>query len=465
MHTRQTISIGNLKLDTSNYRIVKQDSQKEARDAIIAEQGRKLITLANDIVSNGLNPSDLPLVVDAGDGQQNFIVIEGNRRLTALQLLLTPDLADGTPIHAAFKKLNKAYSDAIPKVLECIILPSKKAGMVWINRKHASGLEGAGTEPWTSMSKARADVEQGIARPELDAVNFVMTQPKLDAKLRLFLEGSKFNITTLQRIIEAKDAQKEIGFCLQDGKLVSDQDKDRIASIFTEIVTTIARSEHANGEKFTEREVDTDEHRAVFLDKLLPKHPKRKKSDSAWTISAKPAKTIIKGKSAKTTKTTPTTEEQVNLIPKSFKLDQLPAGKVNDIFVELKELDVTKRRHAVSVLFRVFFELTLDAYIKRHNIQLPVDKNGHVKDSLPVRLDAVTKHAQASKLLSEKELKPIHVAISDKNSFLAPDTLNSYVHSAWMNPDPLRLKLSWLECQLFMERLWVSVNTAIFDKF
>jgi len=32
----QTISVGNLLLDLSNFRIVKQDSQKQARDAIIS---------------------------------------------------------------------------------------------------------------------------------------------------------------------------------------------------------------------------------------------------------------------------------------------------------------------------------------------------------------------------------------------------------------------------------------------
>ena len=96
MSIRQPISVGNLLLDTSNYRIVKQDSQKAARDAIIAEQGRKLVTLAEDVLLNGLNPSDLPIVVDALDGNQNFIVIEGNRRLTAINLLLKPELAEGT---------------------------------------------------------------------------------------------------------------------------------------------------------------------------------------------------------------------------------------------------------------------------------------------------------------------------------------------------------------------------------
>ncbi|MGZ4973967.1 MAG: hypothetical protein ACXWDN_14495, partial [Limisphaerales bacterium] len=321
-----------------------------------------------------------------------------------------------------------------------------------INRKHASGLEGAGTEPWSAIGKARADAEQGIARPDLDAVNFVLTQPNLDPKVRHVLQGSGFNITTLQRLVEAKDAQDAIGFTVQNGKIVTDQDKERIGGIFTELATIIATGKQGT-EKFTERHVDTEEHRATFLEKVLPKHPKKKKSGSHWEVSGKPKPVSLKGKQAKT-KTTPSTEDQVNLVPRKFKLE-LPAGKINDVFIELKELDVTKRRHAVSVLFRVFFEFTLDDYIKKHSIQLPVH-NGHVVDKLSTRLNHVVTHVKATKLLNEKELRPVSQAAGDNLSFLAPDTLNSYVHSPWMNPDPLQLKLSWANCQLFIERLWAS---------
>ncbi len=303
------------------------------------------------------------------------------------------------------------------------------------------------------MAKARADAEQGIARPDLDAVNFVLTQPHLDAKVRHTLEGSQFNITTLQRLMEAKDVQDAVGFTLQEGKLISEQDKSRIQGILTEMVTIIVHGKH-EGQKFTERNVDTEEHRTTFLDKVLPNHPKKNKAGAAWEISGKPKPAKLKGKTVKS-KSTPSTEEQVNLIPRKFKLE-LPAGKVNDIFVEIKELDVTKRRHAVSVLFRVFFEMTLEDYINKHGIQLPKDGKGNVRTFLLDKLNAVTAHVKSKTLLSDKELKPIHVAIGDKNSFLSPETLNAYVHSPWMNPDPLQLKISWNNVQLFVERLWTS---------
>lgn len=453
---RQAVSIGNLLLDLSNYRIIKQSSQKATRDAIIAEQGRKLVRLADDIIKYGLNPFDLPMLVDAEDGHQNYTVVEGNRRLTAIQLMLDPELAKGTPIHKAFIKLNKNHQDAIPKVLDCVIAPNKQAALLWINRKHANGLEGAGTEHWSSMAKARADVEQGIPRPDLEIVNFVLANRELDDSVRHHLEGARFNITTLDRLITTKELQEAGGFSIQNGEAIAETDKAWLQSVLTDLVTTIARGSR-NGKHFTERDIDKQDRREEFVSGLIDDHPKRKKA-KPWTIAGIPkaASTSTKAEAKpRDRRGTDSTEDQANLIPKKFRLE-LPSGKINDIFIELKQLDVTKYRHAVSVLFRVFFELTIQHYVDTHNIALPTNKEGKPVDKLSLRLERVVQHIKVNALMTEKELKPISVAISNKDSLLAPDTLNAYVHSRWMNPDPLRLKVAWADVQLFVERIWIG---------
>ncbi len=323
-YIRQPISVGNLLLDVGNFRIVKQESQKAARDAIIAEEGRKLLVLAKDILNYGPSPIELQLVIDANDGNANYFVIEGNRRLVAIQLMLKPELAEGTPLHGAFKRIAKDSSDKIPKVLDCVIVPSKAEGRVWIDRKHKSGLQGAGTEPWSAISRARADAEDGIPRPELDAVNFVLANLAISESLRKKLEGSSFNITTLKRLVDTKELQQGAGFSLQEGKLISDQDKDRVQGILTEVVEAIATSRH-NGKKFIERDIDTAERRDEFVESIVKKHPKRKRTEP-WVVSAKPIKAKIKTEKPKS-KSTPSTEDQPNLIPKAFKLE-LPSGKI-----------------------------------------------------------------------------------------------------------------------------------------
>ena len=457
MYNRQAISVGSLALDQTNYRIVPQTSEKGARDAIIAEQGKKLVTLAKDILKEGLNPCDPLLVIDDGQGQSGFIVIEGNRRLTAIKLMLSPELAEGTTLFTAFKRLNTDHADDIPKVLDCVICASKAAGKVWIDRKHQGSLDGAGTEPWKAMAKARADADAGEKRPDLDVVNFVLTNPALSADVRTILEGSGFSITSLERLVKSKEVQSAVGFEFQEGKLVSEQSKERIQSIMSDVVTVIATGKH-KGKKFTERDIDNEDKQVDFIASIIEGKPKKQRGGQRWQISGKPIH-VKKPVKARKMKGTLSTEEQPNLIPRGFKLE-LPPGKINDVFVELKGLNVTPYRHAVSVLFRVFFEMSLDDYIKKHSIQLPKDGSGRVVDKLQTRLQFVKQHAKDSGLMTEKELHPLKVAISATDSLLSPDTLNAYVHSRWMNPDPLQLKLTWANLQLCIERLWGSKPPA-----
>lgn len=456
MFIKQAIGVGSLLLDLNNYRHGKLSSQKEARDAIIEEQGKKLTVLAKDIIKNGLSPFDLPLVIDAEDEGKNFIVIEGNRRLTAINLLLKPELAEGTPIHAAFRKLSKDSQDAIPRVIDCVIAPNKKKGLVWINRKHASGLEGAGTDTWTAVAKARADAEQGIARPDLDAMNFVLASPNITSQLRDLLKGSKFNITTLERLITTSDIQEMMNFKIQDGRLVSQGDKDWTREVISDFVEVIANGKY-DGADFTERTIDTREKRREFAKKVIGEHGSNKPSKEAWCIAGEPiqlppARKAVSGKSITAT---PSLADQPNLIPKKFRLE-LPSGKINDIFTELKKLDVTVYRHSVSVLFRVFVELSIEDFIKHKSIDVGKDGKGNPIDKLSVRISRVLEFIRQNKLMTDKELKPLNISISDQNSLLSTDTLNAYVHSPWLNPEPLQLKVAWANIQPFMQVVWAD---------
>lgn len=454
MYNRKILSIGSLLLDVRNYRHGELSSQKAARDAIIVDQGKKLVHLAADILKEGMNPFDSPMVIEADDGNGNYVVVEGNRRLTAINILLEPSLASGTPIHRAFVKLHKGNADAIPKAIECVVAPSRESARVWIDRKHSIGLDGAGTESWSSMAKARADQDAGESRVDLDVVNFVLNNPKIDERLREHLGGSGFKLSTLQRLVTTGELQSAAGFELKDGGLVATSNKAWLQKVLTDVVTTIAEGEHGT-EKFTERTVDSKAKREIFVNDVVGSHPGRKKAANSWTVTGKPMQVAKAKKPKPAVKATMSTEDQVNLIPKKFKLS-LPAGKINDIFVELKTLDVNKHRHAISVLFRVFLEMSLDDYIEKHAVTLPKDRQGNTIEKLSVRLSRVQAHVKKSHLMTDKELKPINVAIGNRDDLLSPETLNAYVHSPLMNPDPMQLKIKWSNVQLFLERMWTS---------
>lgn len=454
MYDKKKLSIGRLQLDLKNYRHGVQPNQKTALRAIIEDQGKKLAKLAADIIEVGVSPIDLTLVVNESGEDENYTVVEGNRRLSTIRLLLEPDLAKGTSVHKAFVSLNKKNLDAIPKVLDCVIAPNRKTARTWIDRKHASGMDGVGTESWSAMAKARADADAGIARPELDVVNFVLSDPKLDSDLRNHLSGSDFQLSTLQRLIASKDLHDAAGFSVDNGKLVATANQSWAKKVLTDIVMTIKTGER-KGEPFTVRTIDLVDARKKFAQSVVGDHSGRGKVVKQWVVTGKPINaTSTASTSTKPTRGTPSTAQRIRLMPGDFNL-KLPAGKINDIFKELRGLHVYNHKHSVSVLFRVFLEISLTEYIEKHEVKLPAVGGGRL-NTLKERLAAVVEHVGRTKLMTKNQLQPIRTAISDSGSVLAPETLNAYVHGKWMHPDPEQLKTAWNNVQLFVERMWTS---------
>jgi hypothetical protein len=447
---REEIGFGKLLLNVSNYRIVPQTSQPAARDAIIKEQGKKLLVLGQDICDYGLNPFDLPLVVknDGGD----YVVIEGNRRMTTIALLHDPELCVGAAIHAGFVKLKAKYPNSAPSKIVCAIAPDRKSALMWSNRKHASELGGKGTEPWLPMAKARANADQGNPEPGLDVVNFVLADTALDPKLREHLQGSSFSLSTLERLITTKELQKAADLVLDKGILTGSAEVKWTRKVFSDLVGAIHDGEW-KGKPFTVRDIDKELDRVTWVNAFIKEHPGKKVASGPWNVKAKPVKAapiVVKV----TKKVTPSLKDQPNLIPKPFKL-ALPAGKINEIFGELKKLDIEDYPNAVSVLFRVFLDLTLDEYIKKNSIALPIKKGTSTPDDkLSTRITLVIKHVKDNNVMTQKELIPINAALNNSNSLLASETLNAYVHSKWMNPDPNDLKKGWINIQPFIDKLW-----------
>ncbi len=116
----KNIKITNLFLDVENYRFEKQNSQLEAIVKMIYTAKEKLFNLAEDILNVGMNPTDKPLVIKGTEDNQ-YIVLEGNRRLTSLKLLCNPDLIpdDFASLRKKFIKLRAERQKNIPLYIDC----------------------------------------------------------------------------------------------------------------------------------------------------------------------------------------------------------------------------------------------------------------------------------------------------------------------------------------------------------
>ena len=155
MSHRLTIRLSNLYLDLQNPRYEKQKSQNEALNTIAREQGSKLLVLLKDIIENGLNPSDIPIVMPDPSKDNGYIVLEGNRRIAALKLFKKPTILVNATQKQKYRKLHDNYKKAVPQTIECLVVNSREEANLWIERKHEGEMNGAGTVRWDSVQKGR----------------------------------------------------------------------------------------------------------------------------------------------------------------------------------------------------------------------------------------------------------------------------------------------------------------------
>jgi hypothetical protein len=441
------IRITDLQLDTGNYRTGKQDDQRDAIRALIEEQKYKLVRLAQDIIENGLSPLETVMVTAVPGEKSRYTVVEGNRRVAAIKLVTQPDLAADTTWHNAFKRLHKLLPGQVPKKIGCKVAENKEEAFPWIQRRHDTGLKGAGLEPWSTIATYRAHAAQGRSAPEFDALEFVLTHGQLDPDVQERVTGQDFPITNLKRLIDSAYISEQLELDRGDPYLTTTANKKWMLTVLREFVTTVSREEY-DGKKFSVKDIYDAADQKRFFNKVAAKHPKPARKTKRWTINADTTLGETERAPLRKKKLHRPTLERKKLIPKNTNV-RPPMGRANDIFHELSRLEVENYRNAVSVLFRVFLEFSVEAYVDRRSVTGVTSA-----DKLSKKLQTVAKHMEDNGIMTKKELLAVNKAAADPNSLFSTVTLNAYVHNVNFYPSSSELKTTWDNLEPFIEKLW-----------
>ena len=362
----RTIKLTSLFVNTENYRFEPLSSQKEAIDKMIEDQGDKLYSLVDDIVTNGLSPVDL-IIVTPNEDSNKYVVLEGNRRITSLKLLNNPTLIDDkySPLRKKFQKLQKEKPNAISELknIACAVFETPTEADIWIKRKHSGELNGIGTVTWNAQQKQRFEEKtEGKSSIPLQIITLLKSQEEVSDTIKDSL--SKLNITNLQRLMSDPYVREHLGLEINNGILVSKVKVSEVIKGLLKVVTDILNPE------FKVSDIYNREKRKQYIDNF-DKSQKPDLSNEAseqWSVqdiennkeqaSRNSEKQEIKGDKNRKTR------NRGALVPKSLNL-HISNPKINKIFEELKHVQVKTCPNASSVLLRVFLELSVDAYLEK----------------------------------------------------------------------------------------------------
>ena len=456
----KTIKLTSLFVNTENYRFEPLTSQKEAIDKMVEDQGIKLYSLVNDIVTNGLSPVDL-IIVTPNEDNNKYIVLEGNRRITSLKLLNNPALIDDkyVSLRRKFQKLQKENPNTISELknITCAVFENPTEADIWIKRKHSGDMNGIGTVTWNAQQKQRFEEKTaGKSSIPLQIITFLKSQQNVPDMIKDSL--TKLSITNLQRLMSDPYVREHLGLEVNNGILISKVAVSEVIKGLVKVVEDILNPE------FKVSEIYNREKRKKYIDNFdtSQKPDLSNEAFEQWSfqdIVNNKGRVLINSKPIEITKTNKNRRgNRVGLVPKTLIL-HINNPKINKIFEELKHIQVKTCPNASSVLLRVFLELSVDAYLERYDLV----KNNAItacssKENLNGKVCKVLNHMIQSKTMSNDISKGIRAEINDKNSVLSIESLNAYVHNEFFYPKADNLIIGWDNIESFFIQLWKSIN-------
>ena len=368
-----TKSAASLFLDPRNPRIPpspKPLSEPELIEQLVSHDD--VYELAKSIALNDFFPSE-PLVVVRED--RRLIVIEGNRRLAACKLLVSPEAAP-EDFRDRFKVLAAKVDQNTLKAIPIVIAPSRAKTVPLVIARHTA----AQIERWAPAMQANfynnllgqgmsiEDVARefnqtvGKIRESLYSHNLYQMACRLDlpdGKTEIVRKPRKFALTNLQRIFETPVGRDFFGVKFRDdgtieGYIDPKEFEKGFAKAVADVATGAADSRVLNTPDDIKRYLDS------FSPSERPDSSKKAVFDSTSFLTGLTVKTVPKA--AREKKKTTAAPKPVGLAPRSFQ-SKIAVRRVQDLLAELKKLRPGKFPNACALALRCFLELSVFCFL------------------------------------------------------------------------------------------------------
>jgi hypothetical protein len=446
------IPIGKLCLWDENARFPDKYYNTNELDLInyfLSKNDFKIRTLIEEVVKDFDLPQLEKLVVWNDDDK--YVVLEGNRRLTAYKLLCSPELVVDPSLNSFLAHQKSKVNISIDFTLECLVTENKDEGLRYIDRKHANGNNEVN---WQDSERALYNVRRGSKnQTELLKIGITRMVKSLEIpeELKDQILGKGY-VTTFFRIVTSSAAKSQYGFEFdhENNLLVRDPDFGEKLKV---IILNVLKKEDFQGKKIDSRSLNKSGEQESYIKSIektdVAKVDQEIKKSTTEDIFGEKNIRIADGRKPKVL---PKSTNRSFLIANSCRLS-ITETKINNVYRELRDdllLDDSMKAvpNAVSVLFRVFLEISIDYFLEKEGINLSSDTK------LSGKITKCTQILETKKIATSKQLVNIRKVATDKNNILGIQNFHDYVHSYKANPTSNDLKQKWDNLQEFFELLW-----------
>lgn len=258
---KKSIDYKKLIVNPENYRFDPVDTQDQAINLMLEEKGTEIFNLAKHILEHGLdNAKDFRLIKKE---KGKFLVLDGNRRVTAIKCLHDISLVKDASLKRKFVSL-KIDKNKLPQKVNAFIYSSEEVAAKWIKLDHTGKNEGAGQDSWGAAEVDRFEYKfEGKLSPAMQAVMLIEREKNKKFDTR------KLKVSTINRIFSNPEARSYIGIDIKDQKIHFTTSKkeavERIDRLFNKIIDDDVKVDA----------VYTKEKTAVFMKDIFPSKPKQ----------------------------------------------------------------------------------------------------------------------------------------------------------------------------------------------
>lgn len=433
------IQFRRLRFDTENPRHRVQPDQEGALAALIRDDPSKLIALANDINRNGLDPINPLLVLKQGN---DYVVLEGNRRLAALNLLNER----GTELLALDQRRTLDHSEMVDDslMIPCVVVGSRDEARHWIELRHTGQNDGAGVVPWSAAQSARfrpgnTQAHKGLAFLELVRAAFPTDEEVEEACNKI----ERDKITNLGRLAGDPVVRERLGVNTSGGgqyeldDTVGDAAR-RVRALTVNLAGDTSVAELINKDRrleYIERVLDglEAEFPAVGNGDTGTDSGPRDGSESATASSQDESgrKDESAGPQAGSEASTSASSRSSTRRQVFQELDLSALGeRIEQVNQEAQSLALERYPNAVAILMRCLLDMAVESFL--------ADKEVSTDGSFAERVLRVAEILDPNDNLRQQDprLRAIRTWMNSDHHLLAAATLHQFVHNSDWHPVP-----------------------------